>query len=148
MKVKISVLMSVYNESEHILRSSISSILEQSYTDFEFIIINDNPKNNEINKVLMSVKDSRVKIINNPNNLGLVKSLNKGLEVASGEYIARMDADDIAVRDRLQKQLSYLEKNNCDIVGSSILCINEDGSITGAQETFPDDYHKIKRGII
>ena len=110
---KISVLMSVYNEPIDWMRQAIESILNQTYKDFEFIIVNDNPEREENQFVLNEYrnKDSRIIILCNEHNIGLTKSLNKGLTVANGEYIARMDADDIALPKRFEKQALYLAKN-------------------------------------
>lgn len=110
---KISVVMSVYNEPLKWIQESIDSILQQTFTDFEFIIINDNPQNKELYNFLVKneAKDNRIIIINNDTNIGLTKSLNKGLDKAKGEYIARMDADDISLLDRFEKQVTFLENN-------------------------------------
>lgn len=113
----ISVVMSVYNEKEEWLRESIDSILNQTYSDFEFIIINDNPSR-ELNTRLLSEYqqlDKRIVVIQNEENIGLTKSLNKGLDVAQGEYIARMDADDISMPTRFEKQVACMEANE-DVV--------------------------------
>ncbi|NJN10966.1 MAG: glycosyltransferase [Richelia sp. RM1_1_1] len=118
---KISVVMSVYNASAY-LRESIESILNQTYTDFEFIIINDCSTDNSweiINEY--AKKDSRIVLINNPENIGLTKSLNKGLKIAKGEYIARQDADDVSLPQRFGKQVLVLDENpevilvSCDL---------------------------------
>jgi glycosyltransferase involved in cell wall biosynthesis len=109
----ISVLMSIYSEPEEWLREAIDSILNQTFTDFEFIIINDNPKRN-LNDIILGEyqsKDNRIIIVKNEENLGLIKSLNIGLRMAKGKYIARMDADDISLLTRLEKQFSYMELN-------------------------------------
>jgi glycosyltransferase involved in cell wall biosynthesis len=108
--VEISVLMGVYNEPQEWLVSSIESILNQTFTDFEFIIINDNPVS-DVNRSILehySEKDNRLQIINNRENLGLTKSINIGLKLAKGKFIARMDADDISLPTRLQKQYEFL----------------------------------------
>ncbi len=129
---KVSVLMSVYNGSRY-LQKSIKSILTQTFADFEFIIINDCSTDNT-EKILReySEKDERIVLINNSENLGLTKSLNKGLSHAQGEFIARMDYDDIAISNRLEKQVEYLRQNpNCVAVGSEILIIDPDGSPIG-----------------
>jgi len=91
--------MSVYNEPLDWLKSSIGSILNQTFREFEFIIINDNPARQELRDVLQSYKnqDERIRIIENLENLGLTESLNKGLAEAKGKYIARMDGDDISL---------------------------------------------------
>ena len=106
---KISVIMPVYN-MEKFLAKAIDSILNQTINNFEFIIINDGSTDNSLN-ILKSYNDKRIKIINNSKNLGIAKSLNKGKEVAVGEYIARQDADDISEPDRFFHQLDYLNKN-------------------------------------
>lgn len=108
--LKISALMPVYNTEEEYLRESIESILNQTFTDFEFIVINDGSTNNS-EDVILSYKDNRIKYVKNEHNLGLIKTLNKGLELAQGEYIARMDADDISLPERFEKQIKFLEEN-------------------------------------
>tara|TARA_B110000091_G_C13735891_1_gene441108 strand:- start:17 stop:1027 length:1011 start_codon:yes stop_codon:yes gene_type:complete len=110
---KISVLMSVYSELEEWLRESIESVLKQSFIDFEFIIINDNPER-ELNYVLLKEyqsKDKRICVVNNKENLGLTKSLNIGLKIVNGKYIARMDADDISLINRLEEQVKFMDTN-------------------------------------
>lgn len=109
----VSVLMSVYNEPEDVLRQSIESILKQTFSDFEFVIIGDNPDNDRINDIVTNYekRDKRISFLINSENIGLTKSLNRGLKLCHGKYIARMDADDIAVSTRLQKQLDYLESH-------------------------------------
>ena len=121
----ISVIMSTYNEKESELRKSINSILDQTYGDFEFIIINDNPNNQMLKVFLAELTDERIRILENETNLGLVASLNKGVSYATGEYIARMDADDISYPDRFEKQLKYLTDNNLDLIGSWFIHIDE-----------------------
>lgn len=110
---KISVVMSIYKEPVEWMRQSIDSILNQTYSDFEFIIINDKPDRDENAHLLneYAQKDNRIKIITNEENIGLTKSLNKGLEIAQGEYIARMDADDVSMPDRFQKQVKFLDNH-------------------------------------
>lgn len=112
--ILVSVIMSVYN-AELYLEDAIKSILSQSYENFEFIIINDgsNDKSLDIIRKYKNI-DNRINLINNSENKGLIYSLNKGLEIAKGKYIARMDADDIALKDRFLKQVKYME-NNKDI---------------------------------
>ena len=109
--IKISVLMPVYN-CENYVSDAIESILNQTYTNYEFIIINDGSHDSTSEIINKYVKvDSRIKIINHSENKGLIYSLNEGIDVAKGEYIARMDADDISLADRFQKQIDYLDKN-------------------------------------
>ena len=113
----ISVIMSVYKEPTEWLCQSIDSILNQTFPDFEFIIICDNPEYNDGIKKLKdyAVKDCRINLIFNEENIGLTKSLNKGLKVSKGKYVARMDADDISLPTRLEKQYEYME-NHPDVI--------------------------------
>jgi glycosyltransferase involved in cell wall biosynthesis len=125
----ISVIMSVYNEKVEWLHESIESILQQTFPDFEFIIINDNPTRVENSLILQEYqkKDNRIIIITNEQNIGLTKSLNKGIKVARGKYIARMDADDISLSMRFEVQLNVMEKNpNIIVCGSKIKVFGED----------------------
>ena len=126
----ISVIMSVYNEREEWLRLAIESILDQTYPNLEFIILLDAPDNALLEGVILeyAAADSRVKFLKNDVNHGLVWSLNRGLEAASGEYIARMDADDIAAPDRFETQLRALRETDADFVGSRFDYIDEDSA--------------------
>ncbi|WP_099610792.1 glycosyltransferase [Vibrio fujianensis] len=107
---KISVVMSVYN-GEKYLGEAIDSILKQTFSDFEFIIINDGStdKTLEIIKSYMK-KDDRIVLVSRENK-GLIVSLNEGLDLAKGQYIARMDADDISIKSRFEKQIEFLDSN-------------------------------------
>ena len=113
---KVSVVMSVYN-SEPFIRDAIKSILGQSFQDFEFIIINDGSTDGSL-QIIQSYGDSRIRITSQE-NLGLTKSLNKGIGIARGEYIARQDADDISEPSRLEKQVAVLEQNSRAVLVSS-----------------------------
>ena len=126
---KISVIMSVY-DGEKYLDESIQSILNQTFKDFEFIIINDCSTDNSLYIIKQYAKnDKRIVLIQNEENIGLTKSLNKGLKIAKGKYIARMDADDVALSERFNKQYDYLEKNkNVFLLGTSAMMIDEDGN--------------------
>ncbi len=117
---KVSVIMPVYN-GEKYLKESIDSILCQTIRDFEFIIIDDG-STDSTGEIIKSYKDPRIVYIKNEKNLGISRSLNKAIEVASGEYIARMDADDISLPNRLKKQINCLSKNkNIGVCASSII---------------------------
>jgi len=127
---KVTVLMSVYN-GEKYLREAINSILNQTFKDFEFLIINDGSTDRTI-EILQSYQDPRIKIINDEKNIGLTKSLNKGLKLARGEYIARMDADDISYPNRLEVQYDYLKNNpEVGLIGSWNDVIDEIGNTVG-----------------
>lgn len=109
-KVQLSVIMSVYNENHNYLQESILSILNQTYKNFEFIIIDDASKNS-VADVIKRFNDSRIIFLRNEKNLGLTKNLNRAIKMSRGEFIARIDADDIAYPDRFDKQLKYMEKH-------------------------------------
>ena len=94
---KVTVFMPVYN-GEKYLREAIDSILNQTFTDFEFLIINDGSTDSSV-EIINSYDDSRIRLIHNEKNLKLVATLNKGLDLARGKYIARMDCDDISLPD-------------------------------------------------
>ncbi|QZE13855.1 glycosyltransferase [Halosquirtibacter laminarini] len=120
-QIEISVLMAVYNEEICYIQEAVDSILNQTFSSFEFIIVNDNPLNLEIKEFVCEINDPRVRIIENSKNLGLAQSLNVGIEIARGRYIARMDADDISFPTRLEKQYHYLEQNKqIDILGTQL----------------------------
>lgn len=116
--IAISVIMSVHNTETEYLNIAIQSILDQTFRDFEFIIINDG-SNEECTTVLKEYKDTRIELITNPKNYGLTKSLNIGLHRAVGKYIARMDADDYSYPERFESQYQYMEQHKeIDILGS------------------------------
>ena len=123
---EISILMPVYNGNKY-LKEAINSIINQTFTNFELIIINDGSDDNSLD-ILKSYSDPRIIIINNEINKGLIASLNIGLKKCRAKYTARMDQDDISLPDRLQIQYDFMEKNpRIDLVGSWTECIDKDG---------------------
>ncbi len=116
----VSIVMSTYNR-ENLLPIAIDSMLNQSFKNFEFIIINDGSTDNTKHILEQyAAQDNRIKIINNEQNKGLVHSLNKGLNTARGKYIARMDDDDISLPNRLLYQYEYMENHpRTDVLGTS-----------------------------
>lgn len=118
-KPLVSVIMSEYNTNTELLEESIKSILTQTYSNFELIIIDDCGKNN-VKNISDEFNDDRIKVYKNNRNSGLVYSLNKAIEKAKGKYIARMDTDDYSYPDRLKKQVEFMEKNKkYDIIGGN-----------------------------
>lgn len=107
---KISVVMPVYNTDEMPLRRSIESILNQTYGNFEFLIINDGSVNN-VKDVVLSYDDERIIYIENESNKGIEYSLNRGFKLAKGEYIARMDSDDYSYPQRFEKQINLMDSD-------------------------------------
>ncbi|WP_163322473.1 glycosyltransferase [Draconibacterium mangrovi] len=110
----VSVLMCVYSEPLEWIHQSVSSILNQSYSKFEFILVNDAPKRTDLKKTLdnYSTCDDRICLIENSKNFGLTRSLNTGLEKCRGKYIVRMDADDISGLTRVEEQVKFMEQNS------------------------------------
>lgn len=128
-KPEISVIMSVYNGEEY-LSETMDSLLDQTFKDFELIIINDGSSDNTL-KILKQYqkKDKRVIILDNRKNLGFITSLNKGLHAAKGKYIARMDGDDICMRERFQLQHEFLERHkDIFLLGTYAINIDKNGN--------------------
>ena len=141
--VKISVIMPTYNTEIQMLQEAVNSILNQTFQDFEFIIINDGSTNGT-GAYLKSIRDKRIKIIHNQKNIGITKSLNIGLENANGQYIARMDADDISLPTRFERQYLFMESHP-DVVmcGATVqnFAANNKSHITRINDM---DYYRIK----
>lgn len=151
-KIPISVLMCFYNEPIDWITGAIDSILQQTYTDFEFIIIDDNPTRDEHSYIYQKYSyDDRVILITNEHNMGLTKSLNKGLKLAKGNFIVRMDADDISVPDRIEKQYSFMLQNpNCVVCSSRFYLLKGNVKETTIFKPymFPTDDSGIKRRLL
>ena len=131
-KPLITVLMPCFN-AEEFLKEALESILNQSYKNLEILCVNDG-STDKTGEILedYAQKDSRIKVIHNKTNLKLIHSLNNGIELAQGVYIARMVSDDIALSNRIEKQLEYLIANpDIDIVSTGYYIINEKGDVIG-----------------
>ena len=127
---RVSVLMPVYNTRPEFLRAAIDSMLKQTFTDFEFLILNDSPDNTEVEEIIKSYDDNRIKYYKNEHNIGISASRNKLLELANCEYVAIFDHDDISMPTRLADQVKYLDEN------PSV------GVVSGWIEKFGRDGHK------
>lgn len=128
-KYKVSVVMSVYNDTEY-LQSSIQSILSQTFDNFEFIIVDDGSTDDSL-QIIDKFNDNRISLLKQ-NHKGLPSALNYGISKAVGELIVRMDADDIALPDRIGKQVEFMDNNPCvSIVGGSVYLIDSDDKIIG-----------------
>ena len=121
----ISVVMSVYN-SENYLEEAILSILNQTYKNFEFIIINDGSTDRSLDIIeKYAKKDNRIKVISRENR-GLIYSLNEGIKLSKGKYIVRMDSDDISLENRFQKQIEFMENNlDVGVCGTNIIAFDD-----------------------
>jgi len=133
----ITVLMPVYN-GELYIRDAIDSILRQSIEDFELLIINDASTDRTV-EIVESYSDPRIRLVHNEVNLKVCATLNRGLELSRGQYIARMDSDDISCSTRLEKQKTFLENNqNMALVGSWAEIIDKKGNVQGTKTLLTD----------
>jgi glycosyltransferase involved in cell wall biosynthesis len=133
---KVSIIMSFYNENITYIKHAIQSILTQTYQNLEFIIVSDNPNNIEAIKYVQDVmgRDNRIIFLQNESNFGLVYSLNLAIRHASGEYIARMDADDVSVTTRIEEQVQYMEKHkDVHLLGTEVELIDENSNVISSK---------------
>jgi len=133
--VKVSVIMSVYNDELYV-SDAVKSILNQTYEDFEFIIINDGSTDNSF-EILNNYanEDDRIILINQ-DNMGLTKSLNKAIALSKNNFIARMDSDDISLPNRLEKQVVFLKENTeYALVGTNVIKIDTVGGVIEINKT-------------
>ena len=131
-KPEISVLMSVYTESEEEIISSVESILYQTFSNFEIILVNDNPLSKETKNILEKIrkKDNRIRLLVNDRNRGLGYSLNKAIRNARAKILARMDTVDTSRQDRFEKQISFIRKNpKIDLLFTQWIDIDEKNKI-------------------
>ena len=127
-KPEVTVLMPVFNGARY-LRVAIESILQQTFTDFEFLVIDDGSTDNSP-EIVSSYNDARIRLVRRGKNIGLIATLNEGLELARGDLVARMDADDISYPDRLEKQLAVMRENpRLVLLGSDVDIIDENGTL-------------------
>ncbi len=143
-KPLVSVVMPTFNENPEMLSIAINSILQQTYTNIEFHILDDST--NEITKNTIdafSAEDKRIQIHRSQERVGFIKSLNLGLRASTGKYIARMDGDDFSFPDRFEKEVAFLEKNpNITVVGGQINIMDESGKITSSR-SYPTNKMKL-----
>jgi len=146
--MELGVIMAVHNNATT-LKKAINSILNQTFKDFQFIIVND-ASTDESSTILTqaALDDKRIKIITNQNRLGLTRSLNKGLKKTKAKYIARMDADDIALPKRLEKQLAFMASHpRVALLGTAAYLIDEQGKRVGLKR-HPSDYQHIYQAVL
>jgi len=140
---KVTVLMSVYNGQQY-LAEAIESILGQTFQDFEFLIINDG-STEPVDQLIGSYKDDRIVLIAQE-NLGLTRSLNKGLNLARGSYVARMDSDDVSLPTRLQTQVAEMDRDgNLALVGCFFDVVDEHGNLIERKELITDPVYRLWR---
>lgn len=142
---QVSVLMPLYNTQEEHLREAIDSVLAQTYTDFELLLLNDSPQNTRLAEIVAEYKDARIRFSTNEHNIGITDSRNKLIEMAQGEYLAVMDHDDISLPERLAKQVAYLDAHpEVGVVGGRVRNLGERSNLSN----YPEEAHQIKLGLM
>lgn len=141
--VLVSIILPVYN-AEAFLKEAIQSILKQSYSNWELILIDDGSKDRSLD-IMQSYKDNRIKVYSLHSNQGIISALNKGIALAKGKYIARMDADDMAFPERLKKQVVFLEKHpHIGLLGTQVQIINQGGKRNFRERLHPHTHELIQ----
>ncbi len=146
--MRVSILLSVYNGKRYVAHA-LESLLAQTYRDFELLVVDDGSTDGSA-KILheLARRDARIRIITNEKNIGLARSLNRALGASQGEYVARMDADDVALPERLEKQVAFLDANpGVGIVGTAYRFINDAGEATGGKHPLTDS-RPLKQALI
>ncbi|MEX0660712.1 MAG: glycosyltransferase [Candidatus Woykebacteria bacterium] len=147
--MKVSVIISIYKTRKELIRKTLLSILNQTYTNLEVIIIFDGCIDEEIRYIKkVTACDSRVQFIQNSENIGLTKSLHKGLEASSGNFIARIDDGDIWRKDKIERQVEFLKENkNCVLVGTNYKCFTQSESNSIPKRYLPVSNKLIKKWL-
>lgn len=143
----ISVIMSVYNGVKY-LHDAIGSILKQTFTDFEFVIVNDG-STDDTDAILRSYDDARLRIISLERNEGVAAARDRALNATSGKYIAVLDADDMALPERLAIQIAWLDEHpDVGVLGSGVRMMDADGALTGRVYSFSAGHDEILSNIL
>lgn len=145
-KPKVSVIMATFNEPKLFIEASIASILNQTFRDLELLIADDSTNTDTV-KVIddFAESDDRVVVIRKAERMGFVNALNEALKLAKGDFIARMDGDDISLPDRFELQIKYAREHpEIAVFGGSIYIINEKGTVT-SQKIYPSNSKKLQR---
>lgn len=143
----VSVIIPCYNAEKYV-EEAVRSIMNQSYKNLEIIVTDDCSSDNTLMILeTLAVEDARIKVIKNKENLKIVKSLNNMIEIAQGKYIARMDADDISLPERIEKQVNFMEENpEYGVCGTNAWIIDENGKYL-SKSILPINYNDIKELI-
>lgn len=141
---RVSVLIPLYNTPESFLRETIESVLAQTFRDYELLMLNDSPENEGLAEIVTSYRDERIRYACNERNCGIAISRNKLLDMARGEYVAVLDHDDVAMPERLEKQVAYLDAHpEVGVVGC---CIKEIPA--GKHSDYPEMDQNIRLGLM
>lgn len=148
MPPRLSVIMATYNEDLRFLKTSVDSILQQTFRDFELLVVTEPDEANLDFLDEVSEKDRRVRIIRNTSRLGVAASRNQAILKSSAEYIAIMDGDDYCHPTRFETQIRFLENNpDVSVAGSNMYLVDGNNNITG-ERRYPESFEDIKRGFI
>lgn len=147
MKTQITVVMPAYREKKEQICQAIESILNQTYRDFEYIIVLDDPQNKELETLIRAYaeQDARISLYINEKNSGCPYSKDRGVRLADTKYVAIMDSDDIAKPYRLEKQLSKMESEKLDIIAGYVTVIDEEGRELYKMDNLPTTHEKIAK---
>jgi tetratricopeptide (TPR) repeat protein len=138
----VSVVMGVYN-AEEFAEEAVKSVLDQTFTDFEFIVVDDG-STDASGEVVRSFHDERIVLVENGTNVGLTRSLNRGLEIARGEFIVRQDADDVSLPTRLERQVDFLTAHpEVGLVGCAVEFIGPSGERLGVQRVHREPIDRL-----
>lgn len=145
----VSVLMPCYRETAAEFSEALDSILKQTYTQIEVVVIFDDPDNKSLYEIARgrAAFDSRIRLVKNERNLGLPSALARGFEISNGDYICRMDSDDISEVQRIERQLEYLKENDLDLVGSYLNAVDEEGETLYLVNSIPTKSKSVKRAL-
>lgn len=135
----VTVIMSVYRESIEYFSEAVYSILNQDFEDFDFIIINDNPKEQKYRDWISKANNNKIRYYDNEKNIGLALTMNRAAKLSDSDYIARMDADDFAHRDRLSVEYEIIRKHNADIVYCPAVVFDDKRGDYEKTEYYPED---------
>jgi glycosyltransferase involved in cell wall biosynthesis len=149
MQSKVTILTTVYNTNLSHLKDCIESVLNQTYQDFNYLIIDDNSPNKEVVKFIKSYKDPRISFYKNDINMGVSETINKALTLSESKYIIRADHDDISSHDRVEKQIDYLDKNpHLSAICSWEITIDEKGNKIRSWESAINNYGEFLGPIL
>lgn len=145
----VSVLMPCYRETAAEFSEALDSILKQTYTQIEVVVIFDDPDNKSLYEIARgrAAFDSRIRLVKNERNLGLPSALARGFEISNGDYICRMDSDDISEVQRIERQLEYLKENGLDLVGSYLNAVDEEGETLYLVNSIPTKSKSVNRAL-
>lgn len=145
----VTVVMSAYREDPDLFRQAVDSILAQSMPDLELLIALDDPGNEELRHEAegYAARDSRVRVTVNERNLGLAASLNRAVSCCSSKYVCRMDADDVALPDRIERQLAFIEAGGYDLVGGGLDVTDGAGELLYHAQRLPQSPEAVRRAL-